>query len=81
MDMTESVDLLAGKVGGGRTQGFIFWVSSAIESQTDGVNRRHLYLIIASDLFAVHINVTTHLPQPFDILLFRSHLFLSSTLF
>jgi hypothetical protein len=77
MNVTESVDLLTGKVGGCGTQAFIPWVSNAIESQSDGVNRRYLHLIIASDLFAVHKNIPAHLPQPFDVLLFCSHLFLS----
>jgi hypothetical protein len=77
MDVAEPVDLLAGKVGGGGIQAFIIWVGSVIESQADGVNRWHLYLIIASDLFAVQIDIPMHLPQPFDVLLFCSRLLLS----
>src|SRR5512136_544089 len=67
MNMTESIDLLSGEMRFGCAQTFVFWVGRVIESQPHGINRGHLYLIIPGNLFAVHINISPHLPQSFDV--------------
>jgi hypothetical protein len=47
-----------------------------VKGDADGVDGGHLHLIVAGDLLAVHVNVPAHLPQAFDVLLFRPHDFL-----
>jgi hypothetical protein len=77
MNMTESIDLLPGEMRFGCAETFVFRVGRVVESQPHGMNRGHLYLIIPGDLFAVHIDISSHPPQSFDVLLFCSHLFFS----
>jgi hypothetical protein len=82
VNMAETVDLLARQVRGCRAQVLVLGVRGEVKGQPDGVDRRHLLLIVTVDLFPIQVNIPPHLPQPFDILLFRPHLsFLFPSLF
>jgi hypothetical protein len=78
MNMTEAIDLLPCQMGFCGAQVFIFGVGCIIKGEAIGVDRWHLDLIIPGDLFAVEIDVPSHLSQPFYVLLFGSHSFLLS---
>jgi hypothetical protein len=73
VNVAEAVDLLPGQMRGGRAQVLVFGVCGVIHRQPNGVDGRHLQFIIAGDLLPVYIDISPHLPQPFDVLLFRPH--------
>ena len=73
MDMAETVDRLSRQVGRGGAQILQLRIIDSVKGNTHHVEHRSLNLVITVDLFAVVIDVSPHLPKPFNVLFSCSH--------
>ena len=73
MDVGKAANPLTGEMRYGGAQLLVLWLGCFIERDADGIDAVHLALICSVDNLAVEVDVSPHLSQSLDVLLFCPH--------